>query len=104
MSEAFVVLLKVHLHLPTARSLKAKRSEVNPVKAWLRQRLGAAVAEVAHHDAWQRSTLAVSVCGASPARCEEAADAICRYLDQRFPDGVRVERRMASWSDLEAIG
>ena len=44
MSEAFVVLMRVHLHLPDAHSLKAKRSEVNPVKSWLRQRLGAAVA------------------------------------------------------------
>jgi uncharacterized protein YlxP (DUF503 family) len=102
-SEAFFVLLKVHLHLPDARSLKAKRSEVNPVKAWLKQRLGAAVAEVAHHDTWQRSTLAVSVCGDSPARCDQAVEAICRYLDERFPHGVRVERRVASWSDLEAI-
>ena len=103
MSEAFVMLLKVHLHFPDTRSLKAKRSEVNPVKAWLKQRMGAAVAEVAHHDAWQRSTLAVSVCGDSPARCDDAADAIQLYLDQRFPAGVRVERRMVSWSDLEAI-
>jgi uncharacterized protein YlxP (DUF503 family) len=102
-SDAYFACLKIHLHCPQARSLKAKRSEINPVKAWLRQRLGAAVAEVAHQDTWQRSTLAVSVCGDSLARCDDAVDAIHRYLDQRFPDGVRVERRMASWSDLEAI-
>ena len=103
MSEAFVVLMRVHLHLPDAHSLKAKRSEVNPVKSWLRQRLGAAVAEVAHQDAWQRSMLAVSVCGDSPARCQEAVEAIRSYLDARFPSGVRVEQRLASWSDLEAL-
>ncbi len=100
---AFVALLTIHLHFPDAHSLKAKRSEVNPVKSWLRQRLGAAVAEVAHQDAWQRSMLAVSVCGDSPARCEEAVEAIRRYLDARFPDGARVEQRLASWSDLEAL-
>ncbi|CAA9509688.1 MAG: hypothetical protein AVDCRST_MAG69-2418 [uncultured Solirubrobacteraceae bacterium] len=103
MPEPFVVLMRVHLHLPDAHSLKAKRSEVNPVKAWLRQRLGAAVAEVCHHDAWQRSMLAVSVCGDSPARCQEAVDSIRRYLDQRFPDGVRVDERLVSWSDLEGM-
>ena len=103
MSEAFVVLMRVHLHFPDAHSLKAKRSEVNPVKSWLRQRLGAAVAEVAHQDAWQRSMLAVSVCADSPARCQEAVEAIRRYLDARFPSGVRVEQRLASWSDLEAL-
>ena len=104
MSEAFFAFLKVDLHIVDARSLKAKRSEVNPVKAWLRQRLGAAVAEVAHHDTWQRSTLAVSVCGDSPARCAQSVEAITRFLDERFPQGVRIERHVASWSDLEAIG
>jgi uncharacterized protein len=103
-SDTFVVLLQVHLHFPDAGSLKAKRSELNAVKAHLRQRMGASVAEVAHQDSWQRSTLAVAVAGASPTRCDEAADGIERALDARFPQGVRVERRLASWSDLDAIG
>ena len=103
MSEAFVVLMRVHLHFPEVASLKGKRAELNRVKAHLRERCGASVAEVAHHDAWQRSTLAVAVCGESPARCDQAVDAICRFLDQRFPAGVTVERQLASWSDLEAI-
>jgi uncharacterized protein len=100
--EAFVVLLRVHLHFPLAGSLKAKRAELNSVKAALRNKLGAAVAEVDHQDTWQRSTLAVALCGGSATRCDEAADAACRLLDARLPDGVRVERRIASWSDLDA--
>ena len=101
---AFVVLMRVHLHFPDAGSLKAKRAELNSVKAHLRNRVGASVAEVAHQDTWQRSTLAVAVTGGSPGRCEEAADAVSRMLDARFPQGVRVERRLASWSDLEGLG
>jgi uncharacterized protein len=100
---AFVVLLRVHLFFPDAGSLKAKRAELNRVKAHLRERLGASVAEVAHQDTWQRSTLAVALAGDSPGRCEEAADAVGRMLDARFPQGVRVERRVASWSDLEPL-
>jgi uncharacterized protein len=103
-ADTFVVLLKVHLFFPESGSLKAKRAELNSVKAHLRQRLGASVAEVAHQDSWQRSTLAVALTGGSASRCEEGADAICRALDARFPQGVRVERRLASWSDLEALG
>jgi uncharacterized protein YlxP (DUF503 family) len=99
-----VALLHVHLFFPDSGSLKAKRAELNSVKAHLRQRMGASVAEVGHQDAWQRSTLAVAVAGASPARCDDAADAIERALDARFPQGVRVERRLASWSDLDALG
>jgi uncharacterized protein len=103
-ADTFVVLLRVHLFFPESSSLKAKRAELNSVKAHLRQRMGASVAEVAHQDSWQRSTLAIALAGASPGRCDDAADSICRALDARFPQGVRVERRLASWSDLEALG
>jgi uncharacterized protein len=101
---SFVVLLKVHLYFPESGSLKAKRAELNSVKAHLRQRMGASVAEVDHQDSWQRSTLAVAVAGGTAGRCDDAADAIQRALDARFPQGVRIERRLASWSDLDALG
>ena len=97
---AFVVLMRVHLHFPESGSLKGKRSELNRVKAHLRERMGASVAEVAYHDTWQRSTLAVAFAEASPARCEEAADRVARMLDASFPQGVRTERRIVSWDDL----
>jgi uncharacterized protein YlxP (DUF503 family) len=104
MSEpAFVVLMRVHLHFPDAGSLKGKRAELNRVKAHLRERCGASVAEVAHQDTWQRSTLAVALAAGSPGRCNDAADAVSRLLDARFPQGVRVERQLASWNDLESL-
>jgi uncharacterized protein YlxP (DUF503 family) len=103
-ADTFVVLLRVHLFFPESGSLKSKRAELNSVKAHLRQRMGASVAEVGHQDSWQRSTLAVVLAGGSVRRCDDAANAICRMLDARFPQGVRVERRLASWSDLEALG
>jgi uncharacterized protein YlxP (DUF503 family) len=101
---AFVVFLKVHLFFPESGSLKAKRAELNSVKAHLRARHGASVAEVAHQDTWQRSTLAVAFAAGSPARADEAADKVGHYLDARFPQGARVERRVASWTDLESLG
>jgi hypothetical protein len=102
--EAFVVLLRVHLHFPLAGSLKAKRAELNSVKAALRNKLGAAVAEVDHQDTWQRSTLLASVCAGGEHRAGEHADTLQRWLDARLPQGVRVDRRIASWSDLEGLG
>ena len=100
---AYVALLLVHLHFPDVASLKGKRAELNRVKAHLRDRCGASVAEVAYQDTWQRSTLAVAITGRSPGRCDDAADNVCRMLDGRFPQGVRVERRVASWNDLESL-
>jgi uncharacterized protein YlxP (DUF503 family) len=96
--------MRVHLHFPDAGSLKGKRAQLNRVKAHLRERMGASVAEVAYQDTWQRSTLAVAFAEGSPARCEEAADRVVRMLDASLPDGVRTERLIASWEDLESLG
>ena len=97
---AYVALLLVHLHFPDAGSLKAKRSELKSVKAQLHARLGAAVAEVGHQDLWQRATLAVALTAGSASRAEEAADGVARWLDAHFPQGVHVERVLASFEDL----
>lgn len=100
---AYVVLMRVHLFLPEAGSLKGKRAELNRVKAHLRERCGASVAEVDHQDAWQRSTLAVAVTAGSAHGGEQAADRVLRRLDALLPEGVRVEQRLVSWDDLDAL-
>jgi uncharacterized protein YlxP (DUF503 family) len=100
---AYVVLMRVHLHFPEAGSLKGKRAELNRVKALLRERLRVSVAEIAHQDSWQRSTLAVAIAAGSARQAESAADSVARALDGRLPQGVRVERRLASWQDLESV-
>ena len=61
------------------------------------------VGVVAYQDRWLGSPLAVGLSGGSAARCVAAADNVGRYLDARFPQGVRVERRVASWNDLESL-
>ncbi len=96
--------MRIHLHFPEAGSLKGKRAELNRVKALLRERLHVSVAEVAHQDTWQRSTLAVALAAGTAAGAEHAADDVQRALDSRLPQGVLVERRLASWADLESLG
>ena len=91
----------VHLHFPDAGSLKAKRAELNRVKAHLRQRMGASVAEVEGHDTWQRSTLAVAFAEASPARCEEAADRVRSGCSTRASRRASGPSGAPSWEDLE---
>jgi len=99
-TSAFVAVLLVHLHFPDAASLKGKRKELSSVKAQLHGRFGVAVAEVGHQDIWQRATLVATLPAGSHARLEQAVDRIERWLDARFPAGVRVERTVASLSDL----
>ncbi len=101
---AYVALLLIHLHFPEAQSLKGKRSELQSVKAQLHTRLGAAVAEVDHQDTWQRSTLAATLCSGSLRTLDGAVDGVVRWLDGRFPEGVRVERSVASFEEAGGIG
>lgn len=98
----FFVALTIHLHFPENGSLKGKRKELLSVRSGLARRFGASVAEVGDHDLWQRSTLAAAVVSGSPGEVERAADGIERWLYARFPDGVRVERRLLSFEDLDA--
>jgi uncharacterized protein len=100
LSDAFVALMLIELHFPDAGSLKAKRKDLQSVKAQLQGRLGVAVSEVGHQDLWQRSTLAVAATAGSQAAAEEAADRVERLLVGRLPDGVRVERMVASFQEL----
>jgi uncharacterized protein YlxP (DUF503 family) len=96
---AYVCLLLIDLHFPDAGSLKAKRAELRPVRERL-MRMGLAVAEVDHHDRWQRATLAASLTAGRLDRLQESADAIERWLEARFPQGARIDRAFASASEL----
>ena len=97
----FLIALTIHLHFPDNGSLKGKRKELLSVRSALSRRFGASVAEVADQDLWQRATLAAALVSRAAGDGEHVADGIERYLYARFPDGVRVERRLVSFEDLE---
>jgi uncharacterized protein len=92
----YVGILSVELHFPEAGSLKGKRKFVKSAKAQLQNRFGASVAEVDHHDLWQRSRLTLS-CVAREHREVEAllADAE-RYLNGQEYELVRSEREIVA--------
>jgi uncharacterized protein YlxP (DUF503 family) len=96
----FVAVLVIHLHFPDAGSLKGKRRELSSIKAQLRGRLGAAVAETDHQDLWQRATLTASLTGGTLQRLSAAADELERWVIARCPEGAWVERLVASVEDL----
>jgi uncharacterized protein len=96
----FVAVLVIELHFAEAGSLKHKRKELQSIKAVLQRRLGVAVSEIDHHDRWQRSTLTAALTGASQSAVNAWADRVERFLESRNPDGVRVERIVASVEDL----
>lgn len=96
-----MALLTIDLHFPEAGSLKAKRKELQSVKARLQQKLGASVAEVDHQDVWQRSTLGAALVAGSPSLADRQADAVERYLVARYPETVTVGRTVVSFAEVE---
>jgi uncharacterized protein YlxP (DUF503 family) len=97
---SFLCLVEIQLHFPENASLKGKRKELYSVKAHLQKRFGATVAETDHHELWQRATLSAAVVGRSAGGVSDAAAAIQRYVESRFPETSSSERFLLSSDDL----
>ena len=52
-------LLTLEIHIPDAQSLKDKRQVLRSLKDRLRAHFNVAVAELEHHDTWQRSVVGI---------------------------------------------
>jgi uncharacterized protein len=96
MGSGFVGILSVELHFPEAGSLKGKRKYLLSAKAQLQHRFGASVAEVDHHDVWQRARLTLSCVAREYAEAQRLLDGAERFLSgQEFELG-RVEREVVT--------
>ena len=96
---AFVCVVEVRLHLNESHDLKGKRKLLHSLKAQLRQRFGASVAEVDGHDTWQRTTLVCALVGGG-GEVGGRADALERFVESRCPDGCAFERDLLSLTDI----
>jgi hypothetical protein len=99
----FVAVLSVELHFPEAGSLKAKRHHLRSAKDNVRNRFGASVAEVEHHDLWQRAGLLVACTGRTVGDVEETAAAVERWLASGDWVLTRCDRILVSPADEENL-
>jgi uncharacterized protein YlxP (DUF503 family) len=98
-STGFVGILSVDLHFGEAGSLKAKRKHVQSAKAQLQQRFGATVAEVDHHDLWQRARLTVACAAREPGEAARLLADAERFLAGQDYEVISAERRVVSLDD-----
>jgi len=95
---AYVSLLEVRLHQGESHGLKEKRKLVQSLKAQIRQRYGASVAEIAGHDTWQSTTLLCALVGDSGV--DVRTDDLARFVESRCPDGCSFDRDLLSLEDV----
>jgi uncharacterized protein YlxP (DUF503 family) len=95
----YVAILSIELHFPEGGSLKGKRKHLLSAKAQLQRRFGASVAEVDHHDLWQRARLTVACVARGYREAQELLDGAERFLaGQEFELGSR-ERDVVTLED-----
>jgi uncharacterized protein len=96
MGAGYVGILSVELHFPEAGSLKGKRKHVASAKAQLQNRFGVSVAEVDHHDLWQRARLTVACVAREHNQVESLLEQAVRYLNGQEYELVRVDREVVT--------
>ena len=99
MGAGYVGILSIELHFPEAGSLKGKRKHVKSAKAQLQNRFGASVAEVDHHDLWQRARLTMSCVARDEREVIRLLDEAERFLHGQEYELVRAEREVVTLDD-----
>jgi uncharacterized protein YlxP (DUF503 family) len=76
--------LRVELHLPTPQSLKEKRAVLRPIIEGMRRLGSYSVAEVGHHDVWQRAAIGVAIVAPDGTSLAQQVTKLRRYLEGRL--------------------
>ena len=78
-----VALERFDLRIPSCGSLKEKRHVVKTLTRGIRSTFNVSVAEVDHHELWQRTAIGVTAIGNTAARVSQAMDGVERYVWSR---------------------
>jgi uncharacterized protein len=95
----WVGILSVELHFPESRSLKDKRMHLRSLKAQLQNRVGASIAEVDHHDTWQRARVTLACVAREHREAERLLDEADRWLHGQAWEVTRTERDLVTLED-----
>ena len=90
-----VGLLTIEMHIPGARSLKDKRMVLRGVKDRIKK-FNIAVAEVAHHDLWQRAALGIVTVSTDERHADQELAAVAEEIE-------RVEPGLITRRDVEFL-
>ena len=89
----------MELRFPESHSLKEKRMHLRSAKQQLQNRFGASVAEVDHHDVWQRSRITVACVAREAREAQRLLDDAERWLAGQDWELALAERKLVSLDD-----
>ena len=84
-----VAMERFDLRIPGCGSLKEKRHVVKTLTNGIRSRFNVSVAEVDHHDLWQRTAIAVATVSGEQYHARKVMHEVERFVDR--------------WSEVETI-
>jgi uncharacterized protein YlxP (DUF503 family) len=99
MAFGFVGIYSFELHFPASHSLKEKRMHLRSVKAQLANRVSCSIAEVDHHDTWQRARLTLACVARDASEAERLLDTAERWLVAQDFELLGRERELVSLGD-----
>jgi uncharacterized protein len=79
-AKGFIGIYSFELLFPESHSLKEKRMHLRSVKAQLTNRVACSIAEVDHHDVWQRARITVACAAREHKEAERLLDEAERWL------------------------
>jgi uncharacterized protein YlxP (DUF503 family) len=98
MPTTYISLTEIQIDLRDAQNLKEKRKVVSSLKAQIRQRFVAAVAEIEAHDDRRRAVLLCSLVGGPEVR--ERGSELERFVDVSYPDRCTFRRDLLTLDDV----
>ena len=89
----------MELRFPESHSLKEKRMQLRSAKKQLQNRFGASVAEVDHHDVWQRARITIACVAREAREAQELIAGAERWLGGQEWELALAERDLISLDD-----
>lgn len=76
-------VLELSFSIPDSTSLKAKRQVLRSIKDRLRNEFNISLAEIDHHDKWQRSSFAIVNVGAENRFVDSQLSSVVNFLKEQ---------------------
>jgi len=98
-AKGFIGIYSFELFFPESHSLKEKRMHLRSVKAQLTNRVACSIAEVDHHDVWQRSRLTIACVTRDAGEADRLLDTAERWLAGQEFELLSHERDLVTLDD-----